>query len=76
MFADKALTGKAQKYRSICQLVNLLSSFAILGLIIYERGKTKKKHEQIKAQIIKQFEEEQKALKEQQEKRNTQIAQN
>ena len=60
MNADKALMGKAQKYRSICQLVNLLSSFAILGFIIYERGKTKKKHEQIKAQIKQQTEQEQK----------------
>lgn len=59
-FADKALSTKAQKYRSVCQLINLLSSFAILGLIIYERGKTKKKHEQIKAQIKQQTEQEQK----------------
>ena len=65
-FADKAMSSKAQKYRSICQLINLLSSFAILGLIIYERGKTKKKHEQIKAQVIKQYEAEQKTKQEQQ----------
>ena len=65
MNADRALMGKAQKYRSICQLVNLLSSFAILGLIIYERGKTKKKHEQIKAQIRQQVEQEQDMKKEQ-----------
>ena len=64
-FADKALSTKAQKYRSVCQLINLLSSFAILGLIIYERGKTKKKHEQIKAQVIKQYEAEQQAKQEQ-----------
>lgn len=61
MFADKALTAKAQKYRSLCQLVNLLSSFAILGLIIYERGKTKKNHEKTKAEIQKQFELEKQA---------------
>ncbi len=66
MFADKAMTGKAQKYRSICQLINLLSSFAILGFIIYERGKTKRKHEQIKAQVKQQFEIEHETKKEQQ----------
>ena len=56
MFANKDLTAKAQKYRSVCQAINLLSSFAILGIIIYQRKQTQKKHELAKEEIKKQLE--------------------
>ena len=58
MYADKALTAKAQKYRSTCQAINLLSSFAILGLIIYNRKQTQKKHENAKELVKQQMEQE------------------
>jgi len=56
MFTNKDITAKAQKYRSVCQLVNLLSSFAILGIIIYQRKQTQKKHELAKEEIKRQLE--------------------
>lgn len=57
-FADATKTVKAQKYRSLCQAVNLLSSFAILGLIIYQRKKTQKKRTEAKEQVLQQIEQE------------------
>lgn len=70
MFADKALMEKAQKYRSSCQAINLLSSFAILGLIIYNRKQTQKKHANAK-ELVKQQMEQEKLKK--QEKDNLEI---
>ena len=72
MFADKNLTAKVQKYRSICQAINLLSSFAILGLIIYNRKQTQKKHADAKEQVKKQMELE-KLEKEQKENIETKV---
>ena len=58
MYVNKELTAKAQNYRSVCQAINLLSSFAILGLIIYNRKQTQKKHANAKELVKQQMEQE------------------
>ncbi len=74
MYANKELTTKAQKYRSVCQLINLLSSFAILGLIIYNRKQTQKKHANAKELVKQQMEQERLARQQQEEQKEVKEA--